>query len=419
MSACKMDMELDRISSLPSHIMEQILSRLPIRDAVRTGILSSKWRYKWAELPHLVFDNQCVSFSSQDQAVVKNKLLSIIDHVLLLHFGPIHKFKLSHRDLLAVNDIDRWILYLSRSSIKEFVLEIWKGQRYSMPSCLFSCQNLTHLELFNCLLKPPLSFNGFKSLKTLDLQHITMAQHVFDNMISGCPLLEKLTLMNFDGFTHLNIEAPNLKEFDVGGVFEDVGFKNTFHLAVISVGLYANGLKGALGDSSNLHKFFDHLPLLQRLEIQSYFLKYLAVGVVLRNLPKPCVNLNYLSVRISLNDLEEISTAICLLRSAPNLQELEILARTEERTDMGTVTNFWEHDYCNCSLTQLKLVKVTGIYGTKTELELINFMLSTSPVLEKMIVKPASVNGGWEFVKELLRFRRASVRAEIIYLDTF
>lgn len=268
-----MDIELDRISSLPSHIIEQILSRLPIRDAVRTSVLSSKWRYKWAELSHLVFDNQCVSFSSQDQAVVKNKLLSIIDHVLLLHIGPIHRFKLSHRDLLAVSDIDRWILYLSRRSIKEFVLEIWKGHRYSMPSCLFSCQNLNHLELFNCLLKPPLTFMGFKNLKTLDLQHITMAQHVFEGMISGCPLLEKLTLMNFDGFTHLNIEAPNLKLFDIGGVFEDVSFKNTFHLAVISIGLYVNDQNGARGNSSNLRKFFDHLPLLQRLEIQSYFLK--------------------------------------------------------------------------------------------------------------------------------------------------
>lgn len=63
-------------------------------------------------------------------------------------------------------------------------------------------------------------------------------------------------------------------------------------------------------------------------------------------------------------------------------------------------------------------MKVTGISGTKSELELINFMLLTSPALEKMIVKPASVNGGWNFVKELLRFRRASVKAEVIYVDS-
>ncbi|KAH7524044.1 hypothetical protein FEM48_Zijuj06G0076500 [Ziziphus jujuba var. spinosa] len=415
----EMDMQLDRISDLPSHIIEQILSHLSIRDAVRTSILSSKWRYKWATIPHLVFDNQCLSVPSQDQATVKSKLLAIIDHVLLLHMGPICKFKLSHRDLLAINDIDRWILYLSRGSIKEFVLEIWKGQRYFMPSCLFSCQNLTHLELFNCLLKPPLTFKGFKCLKSLDLQHVTMTQHVFEYMISSCPMLEKLTLMNFDGFSHLNIEAPNLKFFDVGGVFTDVSFKNTFGLAVVSIGLYgdANDQNRCFSNSSNLQKFFDHLPVIRRLEIQSYFLKYLAVGILLGKTPKLCVDLDYLSIRISFNDLEETSTALCILRIAPNLQELEILARPEENTGMETVTNFWEYDYWSCLFTQLKLVKITGVSGTKSELDFINFMLLRSPVLESMTVKPASENGGLEFVKALLRFRRASVQAEIVFLD--
>jgi hypothetical protein len=159
----------------------------------------------------------------------------------------------------------------TRCSIKEFVLEIWKGQRYKMPSCLFSCQHLIHLELFNCLLKPPLTFKGFKSLKSLDLQHVTLAQDVFENLISSCPLLERLTLMNFDGFTHLNIDAPNLQFFDIGGVFNDISFENTFHLAVVSIGLYDK--KQAHAYSSNLLKFFAHLPHIRRLEVQSYFLK--------------------------------------------------------------------------------------------------------------------------------------------------
>jgi len=38
-------------------------------------------------------------------------------------------------------------------------------------------------------------------------------------------------------------------------------------------------------------------------------------------------------------------------------------------------------------------------------------------VLEQMTVKPASIEGGWELVKELLRFRRASIQAEVIYLE--
>ncbi|KAJ4701867.1 F-box/FBD/LRR-repeat protein [Melia azedarach] len=418
-SPCKIETELDKLSNLPAHVIDQILSQLPIKDAVRTSVLSKKWRYKWATIPHLVFDNLCVAISSQEQTLVKNKLVNIVDHVLLLHTGPIIKFKLSHRDLLGVSDIDRWILHISRSSIKEFILEIWKGQRYKVPSCLFSCQNLIHLELFNCLLKPPSTFKGFRNLKSLDLQHITLAQDVFENLISSCPMLERLTLMNFDGFTHLNIDAPNLQFFDIGGVFDDVNFENTFHLALVSIGLYVNVKtdQTAPGNSCKLLRFFVHLPHIRRLEIQSYFLKYLAVGNVPSRLPRPCADLNYLSVRINFNELEENLAALCLLRSSPNLQELEMLARPEE-AGMGVLTNFWEVDHWNSMFSQLRIVKILGISGIRSELEFINFVLSNSPVLERMTIKPASPEGGWDLVKELLRFRRASVRAEIIYLDS-
>lgn len=82
---------------------------------------------------------------------------------------------------------------------------------------------------------------------------------------------------------------------------------------------------------------------------------------------------------------------------------------------MGTVTNIKEDNNWSCH--QLRLVKILGISGIKPELNFINLLLSTSPGLEKMTVKPASNNGGWELLKDLLRFRRASVQAEIIYMD--
>ncbi|KAG5542241.1 hypothetical protein RHGRI_021943 [Rhododendron griersonianum] len=417
---CEVEMEVDRISNLPGHIMDKILSQLSLRDAVRTSVLCSKWRYRWNTIPDLVFDNQSVLVSSQEQISIKTKIVNVVDQVLLLHAGPIHKFKLSHRDLQGVNDIDRWILYLSRGSLAELVLEIWKGHRYKLPSSVYSCGKLIHLELFNCLLKPPTTVYGFRSLKSLDLQHITMDQDVFEHLISRCPLLERLTLMNFDGFSVLDIYAPNLQFFDIGGVFDDVNFGNTFRLAIVSIGLYVNvgyDQSMTLGKTGNLIKFFTQLPSIQRLEIQSYFLKYLAVGKIPGKLPVPCMELNYLSIRINFNDLDESLAALCLLRSSPNLHELEILARPEEQTVVGRVANIWEEDYYNCPFNQLRLVKVVGIFGVRCELDFINFLLANSPVLERMTVKPASNEIGWELLKELVRFRRASVRAEIIYLD--
>lgn len=223
-----------------------------------------------------MFDNKSFPAPLQDLSVIRTKLSKTVDHVLLLHSGAIKRFKLSHRDLIGVTDIDRWAVHLTRRSIKEFVLEIWKGQRYKIPSCLFSCQSLNHLELFNCWLKPPSTFQGFRNLKSLDLQHVTMAQDAFENLISSCPLLERLTLMNFDGFSHLNIQAPNLQFFDIGGKFEDISFENTFKLAVVSIGLYLDyesNQSTLHRPSNNLVNFFANLPHVQRLEIQSYFLK--------------------------------------------------------------------------------------------------------------------------------------------------
>ncbi|KAK3038155.1 hypothetical protein RJ639_029609 [Escallonia herrerae] len=389
---CKMEMEVDKISNLPGHITDKILAHLSLRDAVRTSVLSKKWRYKWDSLPYLVFDNQSVLVSSPDQTVIKSTLVNIVDHVLLLHSGPIEKFKLSHRDL--------------QGSLKEFVLEIWKGHRYRLPSSLYCCQNLIDLELFNCL--------------SLDLQHITVDQDVFEYLISSCLVLERLTLMNFEGFTQLNIHAPNLLFFDVGGVFEDVNFGNASHLAIVSIGLYVNAgyeKNPALGNTGNMIKFFAPLPHIQRLEVQSFFLKYLAAGKVPERLPTPCIELNYLSIRINFNDREESLAALCLLRSSPNLQELEMLARPEEQTAVRPAANILEEGSDKCPFNQLRLVKIAGISGGSRELNFINFLLANSPALEMMTVKPASTNGGWELLKELLRFRRASVQVEIIYLD--
>lgn len=65
---------------------------------------------------------------------------------------------------------------------------------------------------------------------------------------------------------------------------------------------------------------------------------------------------------------------------------------------------------------RVRHVRIDGISGIKSELYFIQSLLLCSPVLERMTVKP-QLNVGSKLPKELLRFRRASVRAEVIYLD--
>jgi hypothetical protein len=231
-----------------------------------------------------VFDRQCVSAaSSEDPSVIKIKFSRIIDHVLLHHSGPINKVKISDFgcgiiDMNSMADIDRWILHLNKRSIKKLVLDFRFEQRCKIPWCLFSCQSLLHLKLCWCSLKLPMTFEGFRNLKSLKLDQVKMAQDVFENLISGSPLLEKLILSNLRGFTQINIHAPNIKFVQIIGKFEGISFDNTPQLAKVSIdlSLYPNSQTSQSrlhGCSSNLVNFFDQLPNVQSLTVSSYFIK--------------------------------------------------------------------------------------------------------------------------------------------------
>jgi hypothetical protein len=275
------DVEPDRISSLPGHVIDCILSYLPIKEAVRTSVLSNTWRNKWYTLPNLVFDKHCVSHvSSEDPLVIENEFLKIVDHVLSVHSGPINMFKFRDRKNLVSDsaDIDRWILHLTGRSIKELVLKAYTDEQYKIPLCLFSCRSLHRLKLKWCWLEPPMTFEGFRNLKSIDIMLVTVAQEAFENLISNCPLLEELKLTEVDGLDQINIRAPNLKLFQIEGEFKGISFDNTFQLATIVIiawsELNSESNQSSLhGRSSNMLKFFDHRPHIQSLEIGSYILK--------------------------------------------------------------------------------------------------------------------------------------------------
>ncbi|XP_062025373.1 F-box/FBD/LRR-repeat protein At1g13570-like isoform X2 [Rosa rugosa] len=356
-----MDIEFDNLSDLPSDVTEKILSFLPMKEAVRTSILSSKWRYKWAMLPDLVFDE----LGFPGVLYKHDKLVKMVDHVLFLHIGPINKVKLSHKGLNGTADIDRWILHLSRNSMKEFTFEFWKKPEYKMPSCLFSCQDLVHLDLSNCLLKPPRTFKGFKSLKKLQIESVTLTQDEFENLIVCCPLLKYLTMIDCRGFTKLKIDAPNLRILGLNCAFEDLNLQHTLKLTIICISLEANGDQGPVpGSSSNLLKLLAQCAHVQGLDIQNYFLK----------------------------------------------------VRQEGQALVGEV-NSWLDDNQNFQLRKLQIVEVHGISSTKAGLDFIKFLLLNSPMLEKVFCKPASYYRSLELLKKMIQFKRSSALAEIIYLD--
>jgi hypothetical protein len=135
---------------------------LAIRGAVRTSILSTKWRYTWASMSELlVKDDDLIPIVEISGA--SSYFLRIFDLLLFIHKGPILKFSLStkhHRP----EAFDRWFLSLSRNGITElnFLLKIAFNTHYRrIPSNFFFCNALQHVQLSRCSVKLPHRFEGF------------------------------------------------------------------------------------------------------------------------------------------------------------------------------------------------------------------------------------------------------------------
>ncbi|RAL37546.1 hypothetical protein DM860_000240 [Cuscuta australis] len=413
-----MDLERDLISDLPQSIIETILVKLPIRDAVMTSTLSSKWRYKWSTITQLVFDDNCVPNTCCDKSIVESNLIHFIAGFLFLHDGPIHKFALSSSCLSSTPDIDQWLLFLSRKDIKELNIELGEGEWFRAPSYLFSCQKLTRLELLRCELEPPLSFKGFSCLKHLNLQQVIISPRAIENLISSCSLLEDLMLSYFDSF-ELTIRAPKLKYLNLEGEFKEIFLENTPNLVTISVSMYMTEDKTEHFEQSsgcNFEKFLGNVPHIEQLAGHIYFTKYLSIGNDKESNPMVYLHLKVLELyQVSFEDLNEILVVLRLIISSPNLEELHISGSAYTPSDCED-DDVWEKGLpVGCTFNKLKLVKITDFSAVLHEMAFIKFMLAHSPVLETMTVSPSycTVDKKLKALIELVSYRRASPVATI------
>ncbi|XP_017232190.2 F-box/FBD/LRR-repeat protein At1g13570-like [Daucus carota subsp. sativus] len=383
----------DYISHLPQSIIETILAKVPTRDAVRTSILSKKWRYQWATMTQLVLDEEYMGFSGY-RNVSKNKILRFIVRYFLLHDGPIHKFKISTLYSISSTEMDTWLLFLSRKDIKELLLEVWQSRNYwnsqsrnfwnfRTPSCIFSCQKLTRLKLYRFKVEPPLGFQGFPCLKYLNLFGGEVTIEVIENLITGCPLLEKFKFSNGDNLA-LTVCSPNLKHLTVRGIFKYIYLEHTPSLVHLIL------------DFTSL-QWEDSVPV--RVPVTHNCLKVISLR------------------EINFEEMKQVSYVRQLLLQSPNLQELHILAGDFKCLNHQNAAgmDFWEREFpTDFTFKHLKIVNM-DYSCSRIDIAFLIFVLGRSPVLEKMCIKLESFDDISD--AELSRLQQASANIQLHLFD--
>ncbi|KAL0392153.1 UNVERIFIED_CONTAM: FBD-associated F-box protein [Sesamum radiatum] len=406
----------DRISNLPCDIIDNILAYLPLREVVRTSILSREWRYKWVTMPYLVFDE-----IFQQSLREKYSIESIIYQILLLHEGPIIKFILKDADFEFYPAIDHWLHFLSNHHVEE--LALWSPfSDQLMPYHLFTFDHLRHLYLAHVFIRLPHAFKGFNKLLRLDLVNVVIAPADFKMLISKCPMLEYMDVKDvYNDIGKLEIDAPNLKSFCFSGELVLICFKNASHLSKMSIRTTFDAYS-TLEPTESDRSLIEVLGILSSLESDGGFLRFLAKGGEPHNLPWHFNHLTDLSLSlIRFQYIVEVKCALCLIRSSPNLQSLEIESSTSSKADMETSTQYLKAQQKHkIPLGCLKIVKISDISGLEPEMEFVKLLLLKATALRKLEVVStyiAKEEARSNMLKQLVSFHRASPKAQIIFRD--
>ncbi|KAF3630704.1 putative lipoxygenase 6, chloroplastic-like [Capsicum annuum] len=119
---------------------------------------------------------------------------------------------------------------------------------------------------------------------------------------------------------------------------------------------------------------------------------------------------------IYLSDSDEVSCALCLIRSFPNLQSMEIKVESDDN-DIPPLESLEVERFSDVTFNYLREVKLMQTNGILAEKQLIKLLLTKYPELVRMLIEPCLVeeSGTVQILAELIRFQRASPNAEVVY----
>lgn len=104
------DRREDRISSLPVDVIHLILSFLSTQLAIRTSILSKRWKLIWTTLPFLSFDER---FFSENM---------FIHHVFSRRNHDSSVLKLEIRDKFNLANLPYWVKYAIAHNVQDLCI---------------------------------------------------------------------------------------------------------------------------------------------------------------------------------------------------------------------------------------------------------------------------------------------------------
>ncbi|CAA7025653.1 unnamed protein product [Microthlaspi erraticum] len=433
----------DRISLLPDALLSQILSTLSTKDAVKTSLLSTRWRSVWLSIPGLELDDDdfpnCKSF------------VSFVDRFFLFSTeSPIEKLKLaSNKEKCNPLAVKSWVDAAVNRKIKHLEIDFSKRDLgFDLLSTeIFTSQTLVCLRLRYVALND-FSKVSLPRLKTMLLEEVRFLNGTaLESLIASCPVLEDLSVVTsrddvkvlrvcsrtvnrlvvtsrddvkvsrvWDGSDmEVVIDAPRLEFLSLEDYqSSSITIKNSLSSsAKVDIGVNFD-VKDVLDSDdsvkrSSIGHFLANISNVRDMTICSKTLKVIRQYCKLELLPQFCYMFQ-LHAKIASADLEVLQV---LLESCPSLKSLvlELSGSIKKKVEVS-----FSSRVPLCLRSCLERVEMRRpVYGVEVEMKVIKYFLENSTVLKKLTLRLGCPRMKQESVifMELLRFRRCSMECEV------
>ncbi|XP_045794901.1 F-box/FBD/LRR-repeat protein At1g13570-like [Trifolium pratense] len=437
---------MDHISELPDEILSHILTMLPVKDLLKTSLLSRRWCKLWFlrrdlhfDIFHVLGKSEQEVFQIRDSShnsimerrrvqldINMDEFVKRVDQFVKSFQGiKIDSFFVSfylngkHGDI-----IDQWIRFAIARGVETINLPLLampsayaidttpSKLRYKFALDLFSDTNastLKHMRLEHCLVSHPTNsdYIPFKNLRSLSLFRAKVDEIFIESLLSNCRRLEELHLIYCELRSWMpKIMSSSLCHLKVGACYivsdnsrvninlisldclkltslEYIGY------SLVTLNINTPLLKSIrcavhYGEDPNVLALFATLPKLEimRLDISSMDLTSLKIT-------QPFKHLKQLNI-ILFSPFETVEHSkfdllgiVTLLRASPLLHKLSVMITYPMIIENQKVVKDIE-----CTHDEIKVIELRGCVGNWYEIEFVMNVLKYAHKLEEIVLSP-------------------------------
>ncbi|KAK1380455.1 F-box domain-containing protein [Heracleum sosnowskyi] len=416
----------DVISELPQEVLSQMISLLPLKEAVRTSILSKSWISKWTTHLDIVCDIESIIGFLSDEHTYEDfleiqdkteKFVERVDHIIQQRCkGPklnsiYISFPLSGKD---ESQIASWIydavamgvksIYFDSTGGSDFVIDASLGVPtfpFSVLTAFDKACTVQRLWLFSCSLGPLSISDTLASLVNVRFDSVNFTDEQLDAMICNCLFLEKMVLINCpnlvnfkltskgsrlrfldlqgcDGLKYIELYAENLEILEYTGQTDCFSFKHVPKLAEVYLRFY--GKKRAECTTFALSRIAAHIPRLETLKINVRW-AVLQPGVI----PTLTNIVNLVLTGCPRYDEYKLCWINCILKAFPFLNKLQLNLFISSSIRQSEMNDGHLPEVTHANLRELE---INGYHGSLQQVELLKFLVNSAVKLDLLMISP-------------------------------